>query len=95
MTNDRSEIVVAPYYGYIVAQTDLAIGLAADAMAKVEMWLPKSQVYDVQYNAGPYAAQHDKRSDEYEEDTELTCLAVPRWLAQEHDLDVEDDWNDE
>jgi len=91
-------IIDVPFYGYIVGQTDLAIGLADEPFADAEVWLPKSQVHAVHYEDGG-----EYRGDDYEENVEVAIIEMPRWLAREHDwvdddddeyLDPNDYWGD-
>jgi len=82
---NKSETVWVPYHGFIVAETEKAIGLADDLLDDVRCWIPKSQIESIEYEE-PEAAG----ADDFVRNIMLDGLEIPMWLADEHGLEYDD-----
>ncbi len=76
---DRNEPEWYDYAGFVVAETDKAVGLGTEYPGDVEMWLPKSQLSGIEYDEGG-------DSDEVRVGEGLRAVRLPQWLAEEKDL---------
>ena len=76
------ELVFASCEAYIVTETERAVGIGEAPVGDVDFWVPKSQIGHFTYATGDSV---DVRIGQ-----PIEAVEMPRWLAAEHGLDVED-----
>lgn len=76
---DMHEVVWVEYHGFIVAESERGIGLGKTVVSRPELWLPKSQVSRVCYQA--IGDSKDIAKAEL-----LTGIKIPRWLGHSSGL---------
>ncbi len=78
---DGDNLVWAACDGYIVAETEKAVGIARKPRGDVEYWLPKGQVNGYKYDDGG-------DNQEVRKNVLVRSIELPAWLAEQRDLEV-------
>lgn len=77
-------MVFALYDGYVVRESDKAVGFGETPDAKKLLWIPKSVLHNITYQAKGVGDSTRVRIGEA-----IEAIQIPDWLARQEKLEID------